>query len=74
MKRNNSDMKHGLPTPLRLRWQVMGVDPGVGHDVAVNVVGQTLTGFSPNQTVKLSVRTGNTAGNTARLEQSVIIP
>lgn len=52
----------------------MGVDPGVGHDVAVNVVGQTLTGFSPNQTVKLSVRTGNTAGNTARLEQSVIIP
>lgn len=30
----------------------------------MNLVGQTLTGFTPGQTVKLSVRAGNTAGNT----------
>ena len=58
----------------RLRWQVVGVDPGFDHDVAVNLVGQTLTGFSPNQTVKLSVRTGNTAGNTDGPEAIVTLP
>ena len=39
-----------------------------------SIVGQTLTGFSPNQTVKLSVRAGNTAGNTDGPEQTVTIP
>ena len=58
-------------TSRRLEWQVVGVDPGFDHDVAVNLVGQTLTGFSPNQTVKLSVRTGNTAGNTDGPELTV---
>lgn len=43
---------------LRLRWQVVGVDAGFDHEVAVN-----LAGFTANQTVKLSVRAGNTAGN-----------
>ena len=56
---------------LRLRWQVVGVDPGLDHDVAVNPVGQTLTGFSAGQTVKLSVRAGNTAGNTDGPEVTV---
>ena len=55
----------------RLRWQVVGVDPGFDHDVAVNLVGQTLTGFTPGQIVKLSVRTGNTAGNTDGPEVTV---
>lgn len=58
---------------LRLRWQVVGVDPGFDHDVAVNLVGQTLTGFTPGQTVKLSVRAGNTAGNTDGPEVTVTL-
>lgn len=56
---------------LRLRWMVVGVDPGFDHDVAVNPAGQTLTGFSAAQTVKLSVRAGNTAGNTDGPEVTV---
>jgi hypothetical protein len=57
---------------LRLRWQVVGVDAGFDHDVAVNLAGQTLTGFTAGQTVKLSVRAGNTAGNTDGPEVTVI--
>lgn len=58
---------------LRLRWMVVGVDADFAHDVAVNLAGQTLTGFTPGQTVKLSVRAGNTAGNTDGPEVTVTI-
>ncbi len=51
-------------TSRRLEWQVVGVDPGFDHDVALNIVGQTLTGFAANQTVNLRVRTSNPAGHT----------
>ena len=45
--------------------------PSVWADVALNLAGQTLTGFNPGQTVKLSVRAGNTAGNTDGPEVTV---
>ncbi len=51
-------------TSRRLEWQVVGVDPGFDHDVALNIVGQTLTGFTPGQPVNLRVKTANPAGNT----------
>ena len=51
-------------TSRRLEWQVVGVDPGFAHDVALNIVGQTLTGFTPGQPVDLRVKTSNPAGNT----------
>lgn len=51
-------------TSRRLEWQVVGVDPGFDHDVALNPVGQTLTGFPPNKTVNLRARTSNPAGHT----------
>ncbi len=38
---------------------------------AVNLAGQTLTGFTAAQTVKLSARAGNTAGNTDGPEVTV---
>lgn len=48
-----------------------GVDAHFAHDVAVNLAGQTLTRFTAGQTVKLSVRAGNTAGNTVGPEVTV---
>ena len=51
-------------TSRRLEWQVVGVDPGFAHDVALNPVGQTLTGFTPGQPVNLRVKTSNPAGTT----------
>ena len=51
-------------TSRRLEWQVVGVDPGFDHDVALNPVGQTLTGFTPGQPVDLRVKTSNPAGTT----------
>ena len=42
----------------------MGVDPSFAHDVALNIVGQTLVGFSAGQTVNLRVKTANPAGHT----------
>ncbi|MFA6545766.1 MAG: hypothetical protein WCS99_15215 [Limisphaerales bacterium] len=51
-------------TSRRLEWQVVGVDAGFDHDVALKPVGQTLTGFTSGQTVNLRVKTSNPAGNT----------
>ena len=41
-----------------------GRGPGFDHDVALNPVGQTLTGFTPGQPVNLRVKTSNPVGNT----------
>ena len=51
-------------TSRRLQWQVVGTDPGFDHDTALNPAGQTLTGFTPGQTVNLRPRVGNPAGHT----------
>lgn len=51
-------------TSRRLEWQVVGVDPSFDHDVALNPVGQTLTGFAAGLTVSLRPRVGNPAGHT----------
>jgi len=51
-------------TSRRLEWQVVGVDPGYDHDVALNIVGQTLTGFTIGKTVNLRVKAANPAGST----------
>ena len=51
-------------TSRRLEWQVVGVDPGFDHDIALNPAGQTLTSFAPNQAVNLRPRVGNPAGHT----------
>ena len=58
-------------TSRRLEWQVVGVDAGYVHDVALNIVGQTLTGFAPGQPVNLRVKTANPAGNTYSTVKSV---
>ena len=55
----------------RLEWQVVGVDPGYARDVALNIVGQTLTGFAPGKTMNLRVKTANPAGNTYSTVKSV---
>ena len=59
-------------TSRRLEWQVVGVDPGFDHDVALNIVGQTLTGFTAGQTVNLGVKAANPAGNTYGAVKTVI--
>ena len=59
-------------TSRRLEWQVVGVDAGYVHDVALNIVGQTLTGFAPGQPVNLRVKTANPAGNTYSAVKTVI--
>lgn len=64
-------MSRKLPTSPSLRWRVVGVDADFAHDVSVNLAGQTLRGFTPGQTVELSVRAGNTAGNTDGPEMTV---
>jgi len=51
-------------TSRRLEWQVVGVDLGFTHDVTLNLIGQTLVGFSAGQNVNLRVKTANPAGNT----------
>ncbi len=61
-------------TSRRLEWQVVGVDPGFDHDVALNIVGQTLSGFTPGQTVNLRVKTSNPAGNTYSAVRTVTLP
>ncbi len=68
-----STMRTKRPTSPRLPlcWQAVGLDADFYHDVAVNFAGQTLTGFTLGQTVKLSVRAGNTVGNIDRLELMV---
>jgi len=40
------------------------VDLGFTHDVTLNLIGQTLVGFSAGQNVNLRVKTANPAGNT----------
>ena len=61
-------------TSRRLEWQVVGVDAGFDHDVALNIVGQTLTGFSVGQTVNLRVKAANPAGNTYSAVRTVTLP
>ena len=50
------------------------MDPGFDHDVALNIVGQTLSGFTPGQTVNLRVKTSNPAGNTYSAVRTVTLP
>ncbi len=52
-------------TSRRLEWQVVGVDPGFDHDVALNIVGQT---------VNLRDKTYNPAGNTYSTVKTVTVP
>lgn len=61
-------------TSTRLEWQVVGVDADFDHSVAVNLAGQTLTGFTSGQTVNLRVKTANAAGSTYSAVKTVVIP
>lgn len=61
-------------TSRRLEWQVVGVDPSFAHDVALNIVGQTLVGFTVGQTVNLRVKTSNPAGDTYSTVKTVTVP
>ena len=59
-------------TSRRLEWQVMGVDAGFDHDVALNPVGQTVSGFSAGKTVNLRVKAANPAGKTYSAVKTLI--
>lgn len=61
-------------TSTRLEWQVVGVDAGYDHSVPVNLVGQTLSGFSSGQTVNLRVKSANPAGVTYSTVKTVTLP
>jgi len=61
-------------TSNRLEWQVVGVDADYDHSVPVNLVGQTLSGFTSGQTVNLRVKSANPAGVTYSAVKTVTIP
>ena len=61
-------------TSNRLEWQVVGVDVGYTHSVPVNLVGQTLSGFTSGQTVNLRVKSANPAGTTYSTVKTVTLP
>jgi hypothetical protein len=61
-------------TSTRLEWKVVGVDADFDHSVAVNLAGQTVSGFTAGQTVNLRVKTANAAGNTYSAVKTTTLP
>lgn len=64
----------GGATSNRLEWQVVGVAAGYDHSVAVNLVGQIISGFTSGQTVNLRVKSANSAGVTYSAVKTVVMP
>ena len=48
------------------------MDAGFDHDVALNPVGQTVSGFSAGKTVNLRVKAANPAGKTYSAVKTLI--
>lgn len=53
---------------------VVGVDAGYTHSVRVNLVGQTISGFTSGRTVNLRVKAANPAGTTYSTVMTVVMP